>query len=82
MQGVLLGSPLDRSTGSPIREVADKHMRLGGRQHPHPLLTNIDTQIQRHQKRVFLTEQSRRKGLATFMKALLDRRILTPAEFR
>ena len=31
MQGVLLGSPLDRSTDSPIHEEADKHMR-GGRE--------------------------------------------------
>ena len=35
MQGVLL----DRSTGSPIHEAADKHMRRGGRQDPHPLST-------------------------------------------
>ena len=44
MQGVLLGSPLDRSTGSPIHDAANKQMRREGRQDPHPLWTIINGQ--------------------------------------
>ena len=44
MQGVLLGSPPDRSTGSPIHDAANKQMRREGRQDPHPLRTIINGQ--------------------------------------